>query len=151
MSLKLTPVSATDTMTQVHLAFVTPTQLPIDTPVQAEIVIEERKDAIVAPADALQRADGTTFFWVPNENNQATRREVRIGLLVGNTVQILTGLDGRRARDRHRYRRALGRRADFLRQGMNPLRSDGREGALVRARVLRVLPKTNLHALHTSC
>ena len=92
VSLKVSPVSATDAMTAVHLAFVAPTQLPIDTPIQAEIALEERKDVVVAPADALQRADGTTFYWVPNENNQATRREVRIGLLVGNTVQIISGL-----------------------------------------------------------
>jgi RND family efflux transporter MFP subunit len=92
VSLKLTPTSPTETMMAVHLSFVGPTALPIDTAVQAEIAIEERKDVIAVPADAVQGGGGSTFVWVANANNQAERRDVRIGLLVGNVAQIISGL-----------------------------------------------------------
>jgi membrane fusion protein (multidrug efflux system) len=92
VSLKLTPTSPTETMMAVHLAFVAPTALPIDTVVQAEVAIEERKDVIAVPSEAVQSAGGGSFVWVANANNQAERRDVRIGLLVGNVAQIISGL-----------------------------------------------------------
>jgi RND family efflux transporter MFP subunit len=92
VSLKITPTSPTETMMAVHLNFVAPTALPIDTVVQAEIAIEERKDVIAVPSEAVQGGGGSTFVWVANANNQAERREVRIGLLVGNVAQIISGL-----------------------------------------------------------
>ena len=49
-------------------------------------------DDIAVPTDAVQRADGITFVWVPDENSLATRREVRTGLIVGNLAQVVSGL-----------------------------------------------------------
>jgi Cu(I)/Ag(I) efflux system membrane fusion protein len=79
-------------MVEIRVNFLAPTTLPIDTPVQVDIAVEERKDVIVVPADAVQRVDAATFVWVPNDNNQATRREVRLGLVANNLAQIVSGL-----------------------------------------------------------
>ncbi len=92
VSMKLTPTSPAVTTTDVRLNFLVPTLLPLDTPVQVDIVVNERPDAITIPADAVQRANGVTFVWVPNENSQATRREVRLGLITNNQAQIVSGL-----------------------------------------------------------
>lgn len=92
VALKVTPASPTAPNMEVRLNFLGPSMLPIDTAVQVEIVVDERKDVVAIPADAIQRADGETFVWVPTENNQATRRDVRIGLIVGSVAQIISGL-----------------------------------------------------------
>lgn len=92
VAIKVTPASPTAPNMEVRLNFLGPSALPIDTAVQVEIVVDERKDVVAIPADAIQRADGQTFVWVPNENSQATRRDVRIGLIVGSVAQIVSGL-----------------------------------------------------------
>ena len=59
---------------------------------QVNIVVSERRDATVVPADAVQRTEGAAFVWVPNENSQATRREVHVGYIANNLAQIVSGL-----------------------------------------------------------
>jgi multidrug efflux pump subunit AcrA (membrane-fusion protein) len=54
--------------------------------------VEERRDVVVVPADAVQRREGATFVWVPNESGQAMRRDVRLGLVANNLAQIVSGL-----------------------------------------------------------
>jgi len=76
----------------VRLNFITPTTLPIDTAVQVDIVVDERKDVPAIPTSALQGGSGTTFVWVATPDNLATKREVRIGLTAGTLVQIVSGL-----------------------------------------------------------
>jgi multidrug efflux system membrane fusion protein len=76
----------------VRLNFMTPTALPIDSPVQVDIVVDERKDVPTIPTSALQGGGGTTFVWVATPENLATKREVRIGLTAGPLVQIISGL-----------------------------------------------------------
>lgn len=92
VAVKIGPTSSGTTATDVRLNFLVPTTLPIETPVQVNIVVSERRDAIVVPADAIQRAEGATFVWVPNENSQATRREVHVGFIANNLAQIVSGL-----------------------------------------------------------
>jgi RND family efflux transporter MFP subunit len=92
VALKTGPTSAATTTTDVRLNFLVPTTLPIETPVQVNIVVSEQRDAIVVPADAVQRAEGATFVWMANENGQATRREVHVGYIANNLAQIESGL-----------------------------------------------------------
>ncbi|HEX5069817.1 MAG TPA: efflux RND transporter periplasmic adaptor subunit [Vicinamibacterales bacterium] len=92
VALKVSPASPTVQTYDVRLNFVTPTTLPLDTPVQVDIVVDERKDVPAIPATALQGGGGTTFVWVATPENLATRREVRIGLTAGTLVQIISGL-----------------------------------------------------------
>jgi len=93
VALKLGASSPDATTTDVRLNFLVPTTLPIETPVQVSILVNERPGAIVVPADAVQRIDTTTFVWMPDENSQAVRREVRVGLITNGVAQIATGLN----------------------------------------------------------
>jgi Cu(I)/Ag(I) efflux system membrane fusion protein len=92
VAMKIGPASSASTV-EIRVNFLAPTTLPIDTPVQVDIAVEERKDVIVVPADAVQRVDAATFVWVPSDSSQATRREVRLGLVVNNLAQIVSGLN----------------------------------------------------------
>ena len=93
VALKLASSAPGATTVDVRMNFLTPTTLPIDTAVQVEIAIEERKDVLAVPAGAIQRLDTSTFVWIVNEDSQATRRDVRLGLIVGNLAQIVSGLN----------------------------------------------------------
>jgi multidrug efflux pump subunit AcrA (membrane-fusion protein) len=57
-----------------------------------DILVNERRDALVIPADAVQRADTVTFVWVATDNNQASQREVRVGFIANRQAQIVSGL-----------------------------------------------------------
>jgi membrane fusion protein (multidrug efflux system) len=92
IALKVSPASPTVQTYDVRLNFVTPTAQPIDTPVQVDIVVDERKDVPAIPSAALQGGSGATFVWVATPDNFATKREVRIGLTAGTLVQIISGL-----------------------------------------------------------
>ena len=92
VALKVSPASPTVQTYDVRLNFLAPTTLPLDTPVQVDIVVDERKDVPTIPTTALQGGGGTTFVWVATSQNLATKREVRIGLTAGSLVQIISGL-----------------------------------------------------------
>jgi RND family efflux transporter MFP subunit len=86
------PAPPNATAVEVRFDFVAPTSLPIDTPVQIDILLAEREGVLVVPADAIQRADGTTFVWVPDENGQAQRRVIAVGSISGRLAQVTSGL-----------------------------------------------------------
>ena len=92
VALKISPAAPTIQTYDVRLTFVTPTSLPLDTAVQVDIVVDERKDVPTIPTTALQGGGGTTFVWVATPENLATKREVHIGLTAGTLVQIMSGL-----------------------------------------------------------
>lgn len=77
---------------EVRLGFPTPSALKIDTPVQVEILLEERRDVLVAPESAIQRQGLAAFVWIARQDGRAERREVRVGLTVNGVAQILSGL-----------------------------------------------------------
>jgi RND family efflux transporter MFP subunit len=88
-----TPPATADAVTaEVRLDLVTPTPLPIDTPVQVEILIEERQGVLTIPAAAVQRDTSGPFVWVAGEDGLAHRREIRTGLVANARAQVLTGL-----------------------------------------------------------
>jgi membrane fusion protein, multidrug efflux system len=60
--------------------------------VNAHLLLEKRKDAITAPASALQRGPDGTFVYVVDSNNTAEMRPIQVGLTQGNTVLIASGL-----------------------------------------------------------
>ena len=92
VAMKTGPATASSTSVDVRLNFVAPTTVAIESPVQVEIVVEERKDVLVVPSDAVQRRDGATFVWVADSNNQAARRDVGVGMTSGKLTQITSGL-----------------------------------------------------------
>ena len=92
VALKLGGTTPNAPTADVRLNFVTPTSLPLDTPLQLSIVVNERLNVLVVPADAVQRAESQTFVWIADSNNQATRREVRIGYITNGQAEIVSGL-----------------------------------------------------------
>jgi RND family efflux transporter MFP subunit len=97
VALKLVAASSTASpgaaaTTDIRLNFLAPTTLPLDAPVQISIIVNERANVLVVPADAIQRLDTQTFVWLANGNNQAERREVRIGFISNAQAEIVSGL-----------------------------------------------------------
>ena len=60
--------------------------------VNAHLLLEKRKDAITAPAGAMQRGPDGTYTYVVDSNNTVQMRTVQIALTQGSTVVIASGL-----------------------------------------------------------
>jgi membrane fusion protein, multidrug efflux system len=60
--------------------------------VNARLLLETRKGALVMPATAVQRGPSGTFAWVVDERGQAAQRPVRIELTQGDEVLLASGL-----------------------------------------------------------
>jgi multidrug efflux system membrane fusion protein len=65
--------------------------------VNARLLLETRKDALVIPSGAVQRGPQGLFAWVVNERNTAQVRKIEIGPTTGSLTVITSGLaDGDR-------------------------------------------------------
>jgi len=62
--------------------------------VNAHLLLETRKDAITAPASAIQRGPEGTFTYVVDSSNTVQMRPVQVALTQGNTVVIASGVQG---------------------------------------------------------
>ena len=60
--------------------------------VNVHLLLETRKDAITAPAAAIQRGPQGTFTYVVDSNNTVKMQPVQIALTQGNTVVLASGL-----------------------------------------------------------
>ena len=65
--------------------------------VNAHLLLETRKDAMTAPASAMQRGPDGTFTYVVDSNNTVQMRPVQLALTQGSTVVIGSGLAGGRS------------------------------------------------------
>jgi RND family efflux transporter MFP subunit len=77
---------------EVRLSFLAQSALAIDTPVQVEVLIDERRDVVVAPAPAVVREAGNAYIWIARPDGRAERRDVRVGLTVRGLAQVLSGV-----------------------------------------------------------
>ncbi len=62
--------------------------------VNVHLLLETRKDAITAPAAAVQRGPQGTFTYVVDSDNTVKMQPVQVALTQGNTVVIASGLQG---------------------------------------------------------
>lgn len=60
--------------------------------VNVHLLLETRKDAITAPAAAVQRGPQGTFIYVVDDNNTVKMQPVQIALTQGTTVVLASGL-----------------------------------------------------------
>jgi multidrug efflux system membrane fusion protein len=60
--------------------------------VNVHLLLEARKDAITAPASAMQRGPDGTFAYVVDANNTVQMRPVKVDLTQGSTVVVASGL-----------------------------------------------------------
>lgn len=77
---------------EVRLAFTNPATLPLNTPVSAEILLDQRSQVIIVPATAVHRDDLGTFVVVVGTDLVAHRRDVRAGLTTKDSAEIAAGL-----------------------------------------------------------
>jgi RND family efflux transporter MFP subunit len=77
----------------VHVAFVAPTALPMDTAVQVEVLVAERPGVAAVPSEALlEDVDGQWYVMIVGADGLARRRDVRTGLAALGRVEIVEGL-----------------------------------------------------------
>ena len=88
----VTSEAATTVEVRLSLAAAPTTPLPLDSIVQAEIVLEELQNVILVPATTVQRDDKGPFVWLASETGQAAKRQIRVGLTVTGSTQVLSGL-----------------------------------------------------------
>lgn len=62
--------------------------------VNVHLLLETRKDAITAPAAAVQRGPQGTFTYVVDSNNTVKMQPVQVALTQGNVAVIASGLQG---------------------------------------------------------
>lgn len=62
--------------------------------VNAHLLLETRKDAITAPASAIQRGPEGSFVYVVDSNNTVQMRQVQVALTQGNIVVFSSGVQG---------------------------------------------------------
>jgi RND family efflux transporter MFP subunit len=91
VALRLAPAVGSSTG-EVRLHMPSPTTLKLDTAVQVQLLLEERRDVIVVPQQAIQRDGTTTYVWIAGDDRQAHRRDVRTGLASGSLIQVVTGV-----------------------------------------------------------
>jgi len=71
-------------------------RLPPNASVNVQIVVGEKKGALVVPRAALQRDGERRFVWIL-QNGRARRRDVKVGLVGLTEVEVTSGLaDGDR-------------------------------------------------------
>jgi HlyD family secretion protein len=66
-------------------------QLPPNGSVNVQIIVGERARALVVPRAAIQRDGEKRFVWKA-EDGRARRREVTVGLVAPNEVEVVTGV-----------------------------------------------------------
>jgi len=78
---------------EVRLAFTGPVALPIDSPVQVEILLDQRANAIAVPLKAVLKGnDEARFVLIAGSDNRAHRRDVKVGLTTRDRIEIVSGL-----------------------------------------------------------
>ena len=86
------PSDASATSVEVRLNFATPTTIPPETNVEAEIVLDVRENAVVVPRGAVQKDEDMTYVMAVDGDNRVHRRAVKLGLTTRDLAQIVVGL-----------------------------------------------------------
>jgi multidrug efflux pump subunit AcrA (membrane-fusion protein) len=88
-----TPVEGGPPKVEIRLAPVGVIALPFDSPVQVEILLDERPQALVVPTTAILKNDQTTYVMVAGPDSRAHRRDVQVGLQARGLTQLLSGVN----------------------------------------------------------
>jgi RND family efflux transporter MFP subunit len=77
---------------EVRLGFTNPSTQPLDTPVSAEILFDQRTNAVVVPAGAVARDSLGFYVLLAGDDQRAHRRDVRLGLVTRDAAQVISGV-----------------------------------------------------------
>jgi RND family efflux transporter MFP subunit len=89
---RTTPADASATTVDVRLNTTAQMALPVDTPVQAEILVDERTSTLVIPVAALLRDGSGSYVYVAGDDQKAHRKNVSVGLSTRTMAEITSGL-----------------------------------------------------------
>jgi RND family efflux transporter MFP subunit len=78
---------------EVRLAFSEPAALPAGTPASVEILLDQRAEATLIPADALRRDAVSAYVILAGDDGLAHRRDVRTGLVTETLAEVVSGLE----------------------------------------------------------
>ena len=76
----------------VRITFSKPSALTVGTPVQIEIVAEQKKSTLVIPAEAIVKDGDDTFVFVAGEDNKAHKTAITLGVQTHDLAEIKSGL-----------------------------------------------------------
>jgi RND family efflux transporter MFP subunit len=77
---------------EVRLTFTQPVTLAVDAPVNIEILIDQRTNALAVPTSAVAHDDLGTYVMIAGDDRRAHRRTVRPGLVTQALTQIVDGI-----------------------------------------------------------
>ncbi|MBL1178888.1 MAG: hypothetical protein FWK01_28105 [Pantanalinema sp. GBBB05] len=60
--------------------------------VSVEIVLEQRRNVLTLPLEAIQQLESTPFVWIKNAAGHAEKRPVKLGLQNLTTAEVVAGL-----------------------------------------------------------
>lgn len=60
----------------------------------AEIILAEKKDALAVPFESVIERQGEFFVDVLSDRNRVERKEIEVGLVTDDYVEVISGLDG---------------------------------------------------------
>jgi RND family efflux transporter MFP subunit len=77
---------------EIRVALRPGTTTALNATARVEVLMDERPNALVVPAQALKREPSGTYVMVVGDDGKASRREVRVGLVAQQVAQIMSGL-----------------------------------------------------------
>jgi len=78
---------------EIRLAFTNPSTIPVDSPVQVEILVDQRASVVTLPPSAILKGDDSApFVMIAGADGRAHRRDVRLGLTTPGRVEIVSGV-----------------------------------------------------------
>ena len=77
---------------EVRVAFIDPPALAANAPVSAEILLDQRTNAVVVPVEAIVKEEASSYVMVAGDDRRARRREVRTGLVTRTLAEIVSGV-----------------------------------------------------------
>jgi RND family efflux transporter MFP subunit len=81
------------TTAEIRLAFTNPSTIPMDSPVQVEILLDQRANVVALPPSAILKGDDNAMFvMIAGADGRAHRRDVRLGLKTPARVEIVAGV-----------------------------------------------------------
>jgi membrane fusion protein, multidrug efflux system len=86
------PSDPTAKTAEIRLAFANPTTLPLDTPVEAEILLDRRSNVVAVPREAILHDQDGSYVFVAADDGRAHRAAVRVGLVTRDLAQVLAGV-----------------------------------------------------------
>src|SRR5580693_8885343 len=61
--------------------------------VDAELLIDTRRGAVIVPTAAIQRSPQSTFVWVVRPDNTTEVRDITTGVVDGDNIEVMHGVD----------------------------------------------------------